>query len=535
MAQQGNRTLRGGKIVFNNGRSAIDCLVRNLSDTDGCLQFNSTVDIPNTFDLLVDGEKTPRSCRKTWASEDRIGAEFLTPHSNRVKTGAPSPSHQDPNGTEVLRAQLIALRAALDNVPIGIVLLDHEMRAQFINRACRKMWRFSDSQADRKLPLVALLYHSRDMRAYAVSPDTVDSYIAQRIEHVKRGDPTPLDVRLASGEVIRMQSAVLPNGGRMLCYTYVTDIITDADELETLRAALDNIDQGVILLDSMLNAQFMNRAVRNLWHVSDEQADRKPPYIELVSDARKTGTFDVPPDQLNDFIANRVARVRAGDPTPIDIPHGDGRVIRAQCAVLPGGGRMLTYTEVTDLVHRAAQFEELAAIDGLTGVCNRRQFNCRATAEWTRFQRYHRPLAALMLDIDHFKQINDAHGHEEGDRALTHVAQLCKQESRTTDIIGRIGGDEFIILMPETTLDQARAFAERLREKVVETPLRHDRTEGNISVRISGGIAEATVSMASIDALIRLADRALYQSKAAGRNCVSAAQSHSDCDHRAAE
>ena len=102
-----------------------------------------------------------------------------------------------------------------------------------------------------------------------------------------------MNLRLTDGEVVRLQCAVLPNGGRMLSYTYVTDIVRRSDELAVLRAALDSVPEEIILLDSDLNAQFMNQAVRRLWSVSDEQAGSCPAYAELVGDARHTGAYGI--------------------------------------------------------------------------------------------------------------------------------------------------------------------------------------------------------------------------------------------------
>jgi len=539
--QQRYRTLKSGKIVFHDRRSVIDCLVRNLSDRGSCLQVNTTVGIPNAFELLIDGEDESYPCKVIWTSKNRIGIEFLgsRPNKGRLEQNddhhaLPSPQIE-PSAAEstesqspgVARGELLTLLAALDEVPIGIVLLDRDSRAQFINRAYRKMWRLPDAKAESKPPFIALMYHGRDNRAYAIPSGDLDAYIAVRVARVKAGDPKPIDLRLTSGETIRLQCTILPNGGRLLCYTYVTDFVQYTDELEALRAALDTIQQGIILLDPMLNAQFMNQAVRKLWKVSDAQADRKPPYVELVSETRETGVFDVPSQQLGKFISERIAIARAGDPTPVDIPHIDGRIIRSQCAVLPNGGRMLTYTEVTDLVHRAVQLEELATIDCLTGLYNRRQFNTLAEAEWSRFQRYHHPLSVLLLDIDFFKQINDQYGHDVGDRAITHLAMLCREEKRATDILGRIGGDEFMLLLPETTLLQAHTVAERLLERVSRRHLHTDEGTDDIPLRVSIGLAEATPSMSSSAALVKMADQALYQAKAAGRNCIIAAETAS--------
>ena len=362
------------------------------------MQVNSTTGIPQTFELLIDGDRTSYPCRITWTSETRAGIEFCAsgkvdrtcdlsaehalPISSAARSASPSQS-QSSEVSQILRHELLTVRVALDEVPVGIVLLDANTRAEFINRAFRQMWRLPDDKADCEPPFVALMYHGRDLNAYAVPPDRIDAYVAERVARVKAGDPTPIDLRLTNGEVVRMQCTVLPSGGRMLCYTYVTDIVRHSDDLEMLRAALDQMQPGIILLDESLNAQFMNRAVRELWKVTDEQADRKPPYAVLVRDTQRTGTYGVPADALRKYIVNRIAVVRAGDPTPMDIPHSDGRMIRSQCAILPNGGRMLVYTDVSDLVSRADQFEQLAILDGMTGLYNRRHFEavCRNRVE----------------------------------------------------------------------------------------------------------------------------------------------------------
>src|ERR1043165_5936538 len=287
---------------------------------------------------------------------------------------------------------------------------------------------------------------------------------------------------------------------------------------------------GIVLLDTQLNAQFMNTAVRRLWGVPDAQADRKPAYIELVSDSRKSGAYGVPPEELDELIASRLAVIRAGDPMPMDIPHKDGRIIRSQCSVLPNGGRMVAYTDVTDLVARANEFERLAGVDALTGLRNRREFERLAEAEWSRFQRYLRPLSLLLIDIDEFKQINDRLGHEGGDDALKQVASICGVDRRVSDVVARLGGDEFAVLLPETELREARVVAERLRRHVAALP-----REPGPSVTVSIGIAAAALSMSGVGALLRAADKALYEAKAAGRNCVIGAQDNVTVLRAAAE
>ena len=288
------------------------------------------------------------------------------------------------------------------------------------------------------------------------------------------------------------------------------------DELEVLRAALDKVEEGIILLDSELNATFMNRSVRRLWHVSDAQADRQPPYAELVNDARHTGTYGVATDKLDAFIEGRIVLVRAGDPLPRDLRTGDGRYVRSRCAVLPNGGRILTYSDITDLVENAEMLQRQATTDSLTSLNNRRHFLALADTEWARFQRYQRPLSMLMLDIDHFKSINDTFGHPSGDQAIVAVAHIFKTNQRASDIVGRLGGEEFGILLPETDASQAMIAAERIRKQVAGRPLMTHHPERIVTISI--GIVAATVSMSGIEALMEAADKALYEAKTGGRN-----------------
>jgi PAS domain-containing protein len=275
-----HRTLKAGQIVFNNKRSVFDCLVRNLSDTGACLQVNGSIDIPIEFELDVDGETRP--CRLVWMTDTRAGIEFRT--ATDIKPESIPSSNEDVRLDQSATDESVMLRAALDLVPVGIVLLDAEMRAQFINRAFRRMWRLPDEKAESHPPFIALLYHGRDTRAYAVRSDDIDRYVAERVEHVKSGNAKPRDLRPSNGEVIRIHCTALPSGGRMLCYTYVTDLVKDADELAMLRSSLDQMQQGIILLDEFLNARFLNRAVRNLWEIPNDQVERNPSYVKLLND-----------------------------------------------------------------------------------------------------------------------------------------------------------------------------------------------------------------------------------------------------------
>ena len=119
---------------------------------------------------------------------------------------------------------------------------------------------------------------------------------------------------------------------------------------ERLSAALDQVDIGIVLLDADTRAEFINRAFRNYFALPDAKADSKPPFIALMYHGRDTGAFELPEGELSAFIARRTEMMRSGDKTPININLEDGRVLRFSCTALPDGGRMLSYTPVTDLV-----------------------------------------------------------------------------------------------------------------------------------------------------------------------------------------
>jgi diguanylate cyclase (GGDEF)-like protein len=170
---------------------------------------------------------------------------------------------------------------------------------------------------------------------------------------------------------------------------------------------------------------------------------------------------------------------------------------------------------------RAQDLTTLAAIDPLTGIYNRRQFEALARAELARAQRYMRPFSVLIVDIDFFKRVNDTFGHEMGDWVLKMVATTIASAKRDPDVLARLGGEEFALLLPETSLAQAKSVAERIREMVQKT----SRSIGNAQVvlTVSVGAAEASVQNSGFEAVLRDADCALYEAKRTGRNKVCAA------------
>ena len=162
--------------------------------------------------------------------------------------------------------------------------------------------------------------------------------------------------------------------------------------------------------------------------------------------------------------------------------------------------------------------EKLSRIDPLTKLYNRRAFNEVATTIWHNAERYQQNLSIMVLDIDHFKVINDQYGHGTGDQALQSIAKALKEVVRDGDLLARWGGEEFTILLPETNLIQALTLAERLREIIAKLHIIADGTELKFTVSI--GVAQKENEMSSIENLFNQADIFMYQAKQAGRNQV---------------
>ncbi len=171
----------------------------------------------------------------------------------------------------------------------------------------------------------------------------------------------------------------------------------------------------------------------------------------------------------------------------------------------------------TDSLRAANErLSEIALIDSLTGVLNRRAFFAKFNTELERTRRYKRPATLAMIDVDHFKAYNDMEGHVCGDEALKKIAQFFQNNLRRTDVLARYGGEEFILLMPETELPGAQEICERLRLAIERTTFAGKEKEAFLTVSI--GITLIPLTAATPEEIVRAADTALYEAKQEGRN-----------------
>ncbi len=260
-------------------------------------------------------------------------------------------------------------------------------------------------------------------------------------------------------------------------------------------------------------------------YISDEIENLSGyPASDFLEGKRTYEDLLLPEDRGGKYVTERIA---AHLPYEIEyrIRRADGKirwVFERGSAYYSSYGETLWLDGVVlDITHRRAlqrELEELAITDSLTGLHNRRHFLERFEEEMKRAQRYHTTFSLLIFDLDRFKLVNDTYGHDAGDIALQRVAATARRGLRQVDSIGRLGGEEFGVLLPNTSLAEAAALAERLRNNIRQIVL--TARDGQFSVTVSIGAAQYTPGIPDVDTLMKHADRALYHAKEAGRDCV---------------
>ncbi len=193
-------------------------------------------------------------------------------------------------------------------------------------------------------------------------------------------------------------------------------------------------------------------------------------------------------------------------------------------AIYPLAIGLFSYRFSKRIHEQKQQLRKLSRTDGLTGLYNRMYWQSRAVEEFERCERNRKQAVLIMLDIDFFKDINDTYGHDVGDEVIQRVSEVLKRQLRNIDIIGRFGGEEFCIVLPDITVNDSKKIAERLRSVIANEVIGEGKS--SVQCKVSLGIAEFTQHMQGADEWIKAADTALYEAKNNGRNCYCIAPSH---------
>ncbi|MHC3994840.1 GGDEF domain-containing protein [Thiomicrolovo sp. ZZH C-3] len=281
-----------------------------------------------------------------------------------------------------------------------------------------------------------------------------------------------------------------------------------------LSAVVEESMDGISLVDDEGHYIMVNNAYTQLVGYTKEELSRMHVYDLL------------PQEQTPDMFP-KITETRQASRREIQMRRKDGSVFLAEVSASPiiigEAERMLGIVrDVTEYRRMERALEYSARHDALTGLYNRHVLEKQLQTEVGRAERYEHPLSLFMLDIDHFKKINDTYGHHVGDMALRKVAGVLKHTVRQTDFAARYGGEEFVIILPETTHEKAMELAERLRSEIAAEPYMTS-AEGSFSLTVSLGVSSLSAHIDTDAKLLEAADAAMYVAKKTGRNRVVSA------------
>ena len=291
---------------------------------------------------------------------------------------------------------------------------------------------------------------------------------------------------------------------------------------ETYRSLFETVPQGVVYQDAQGNITSANPAAQRILGLSLDQLMGLTSMDPRWQAVHEDGS-DFHGEQHPTVIARASLQPVKDEVMGLHKPEGSMVWVRVTATPLFKAGVLdgvyAIFEDITERVRLTQELRLLAATDDLTGAANRRSFMARLSEEFERQRRHpQRACAVVAIDIDHFKKVNDTWGHAAGDAVLRHLTALMQQVTRQVDVIGRVGGEEFALLLPDTGLDDALVLAERLRAHVASAAMPWGGQ--GLRVSISAGVSVFAPGDADSQAVLVRADRALYDAKDQGRNRV---------------
>ncbi len=298
---------------------------------------------------------------------------------------------------------------------------------------------------------------------------------------------------------------------------------TEADQaLQLLSEGINSLSAGITIYDPEDRVVMCNEAHLRLFESLRDVIQPGKSFEEISRTGLQRGLYAEALGQEEAWLARRLRQHRIADGVPHEMELADGRWLQFSEHRTPKGYIVGSRIDITERKKLEVDLREQASTDALTGLPNRRHFLRRLEDELERVRRRTtRDACVLMLDLDHFKRINDQYGHAAGDSVLRHFSNILRHELRATDIAGRMGGEEFAIILPGSGPQASQGFAQRICDKLAEHPLSFGQQQVGMTVSI--GIAAIVADDLSADAVLSRADRALYQAKEAGRNRVQLA------------
>ncbi len=426
------------------------------------------------------------------------------------------------------------LRAATAMLFDGFALFDREDRLILCNEAFSSLYDASPA-ALKGLTFEELQRLPAFRRKLGLDEESFAVWLEQRLAHYRRGEAGAREVKVG-GRWFLLHERRLGDGTLVLCRADITPLKTTEMELreiagafarakveaeqahDLLREATAVLSEGFALFDPEDRLILCNGSFAELYGMPPEALEgRNFAWFARTYLARHHP--DLEPDQRAALLASILRSHEVADGSPREIRAAE-RWYVMRCSRMLNGCRVLLRSDVTHLKRVEEELRRLATIDELTELYNRRFFFAQGRRLLERCRQNAQPVGLLLFDLDHFKSINDSFGHEAGDAVLRAVALCCRRTLRPGDLVARLGGEEFAVLLPESDRSQATRVAERLRRALaaLEVPCDHAR----IRITVSIGLATPEDTPGGLDSLLAAADRALYAAKRAGRDRVVA-------------
>lgn len=415
---------------------------------------------------------------------------------------------------ETLKQQNLMLDAALENMAHGLAFYDSDMRLRICNTTYQKIYRLSPEESAPGTHLSELIERSLANGAFAseYSPQQILEAARARIES---RDSSPIRRSMTNNTVISVRYCALPEGGFVATYEDITEREHAVEELsEQYRrfdAALNNMSQGLCMLDASLHVIVCNRRYIEMYGLSPDIVKPGVSMREIMEHSCDLGIH--PDTTAAKLYADYVERLREGEHT-LHRHLSDGRIIKLNHKRMEHGGWVVTYEDVTERHKAQARVAHMAQHDSLTDLPNRTLFREKMGEGLNQVAIAGGAMAVLCFDLDNFKTVNDRLGHAAGDRLLRWVAARLKENVGEHDTVARLGGDEFAVLQRGSQPQSAEQLARRLVEIIGHPPPLESQS---IHVGVSVGIAIAPDHGLDTDELMKCADLALYQAKAKGR------------------
>ena len=430
------------------------------------------------------------------------------------------------------------LERAVEALPVGIEIFDERDRLVLYNQHLARMYPHVNYPEHLGKTFADILRHSVRQGLIPSAQGREEAWIAERLS--EHGNLTSnLLQRLSDDRWINIYETRTPENYVVSVRLDVTDLIEQRQALEAaqdqanqarrlLQDAVESLTEGFALFDADDRLVVFNTQYRKLYPLAAPMIALGHHFEDMLRYAVEHGQYPDALGQEEAWIAQRLLDHRAADRAVLQrLP--EGRWVQVYEQRTPQGGTAGVRTDVTDLVRKEqelaaanSQLALLSTTDGVTGISNRRRFDERLATECKRCARQHKPLALILVDIDHFKHYNDHYGHVAGDECLRRVAQLLTASTRRADeIAARYGGEEFVLLLPDMPLPDALAVAQRCMQQLLALAIPHGASPTARHVTASMGVVSLVPRPEdSPDTLVLAADTALYRAKAAGRNRI---------------